>query len=115
MNPASLPQLIKNCRTKHGRTVGRPPDCPSDWCPHKIQNPDAPQGYMFTNESAWCFIADRLASGHQYELIVLEQPKGEIAVVMEIVLPQYSKKLYVKIQVGRACCAIGRSFHISYN
>lgn len=114
MNPDSLSQLIKNCRAKKNRTVGRPPDRPSDWCPHKVQNPDAPQGFMFTDESAWCLIADKLESGHAFDIIELDKPAGAKAIVMQLLIPGQVKRLYVKVEVGRACCPIGRSFHVSY-
>lgn len=41
-------------------------------------------------------------------------PAGAPAIVMIILLPKISKPLYVKVEVGVSCKAIGRSFHLSY-
>ena len=114
MNREKLRQLIANCRRSRERFVGRPPGRPSDWCPHKIQNPDMPPGYMFTDESAWEFIAQHLESEHPIEEVALEVPAGAPAIIMIIPLRGNPTPLYVKVEVGASCKAIGRSFHLSY-
>lgn len=114
MNPEKLRQLIASCRNKTRRFVGRPPGRPSDWCPHRIQNPEMPPGFMFSDASAWEFIATKLESGHSYTMIVLDVPQGADALVMQIPFPGSSVPLYVKVEVGSGCMAIGRSFHFSY-
>lgn len=73
-----------------------------------------PSGYMFSDYSAWDFIADQLEAGHPYEEVTLHKPQGALALEMLIDLPNLPSKLYVKVEVGNACFAIGRSFHISY-
>ena len=115
MNPDKLRQLIASCRRSRERFVGRPPGRPSDWCPHRIQNPEMPAGYPFTDDSAWELIASSLEAGHTYDLVTLEVPAGAQAIVMLIQLPNEAKPLYVKVEVGAACKAIGRSFHFSYS
>lgn len=87
---------------------------PSDWCPHKILNPEMPPGYYFTDESAWELIASKLESGHPYEETLLTTPLDALALVMLIQLQGYDRHLYVKVQVGKSNKAIGRSFHISH-
>lgn len=115
MNTDALRQLIANCRKSRERFVGRPEmGLPSDWCPRKILNPEMPAGYYFTDESAWEFIASKLESGHSYEKVPLKTPPDAWAVVMNIQIAGYQRHLYVKVQVGKANKAIGRSFHISY-
>ncbi len=115
MNVDALRQLVTSCRKSKDRFVGRPEmGLPSDWCPHKILNPEMPLGYYFTDESAWEFIACKLESGHPYEEVTLNTPPDARAIVMKIQIKGYQSHLYVKVQVGKANKPIGRSFHISY-
>ena len=73
-----------------------------------------PPGYTFTDDSAWEFIASNLESGRTYEMVTLDFPAGAPAIVMLIPLPSEAKPLYVKVEIGVACKAIGRSFHLTY-
>jgi hypothetical protein len=114
MNADKLLQLIANCRRSRDRFLGSIAGFPSDWCPHKILNPDMPPGYYFSDESAWEFIADKLAGGHPYEVISMRVPPGAVAIEMKVQIRGYDKHLYIKVQVGANNKAIGRSFHISH-
>lgn len=73
-----------------------------------------PTGYAFTDHSAWEFIANKLESGHAFEMVTLTTPPGADALVMLVSLPNLSEPLYIKVEIGAGCKAIGRSFHISY-
>jgi hypothetical protein len=115
VNSDALRQLIASCRKSRERFVGRPEmGMPSDWCPRKILNPEMPPGYYFTDESAWEFIASKLESGHPYEDVSLNTPPDARGIVLKIQINNYQRHLYVKVQVGKANKAIGRSFHISH-
>lgn len=108
MNNSALRQLIENCRRGRIRTIG----FPSDWRPYVVGNPES--GLPFTDESAWELIASKLESGHAYQEMTLDTPKGEPAIVMQIQLVSDQPLLYVKIQVGHQNAPIGRSFHPTY-
>lgn len=69
---------------------------------------------MFTDDSAWEFIAEKLAAGHPYEDVLLDKPAGNRAIVLHIDLPGGTVPLYVKVEIGAANHPIGRSFHLSY-
>jgi hypothetical protein len=108
MNPESLRQMTANCRRQHGRFLG----FPRDWAPSRVRNPHL-EGYFFTEAGAWDFIADKLEAGHPYEELVLDNPRGALAIVLKICLKIEEPLLYVKIQLGAGNKAIGRSFHYS--
>jgi hypothetical protein len=108
MNPDTLRQLIANCRRRSGRFLG----FPRDWSPQRIPNP-AMEGYYFSDDAAWELIANYLESGHPRTFVPLHTPPGALAVSMTITLPNCQQPLYVKVQVGPNCQAIGRSFHLS--
>jgi len=69
---------------------------------------------MFTDDSAWELIAEKLAAGHPYEDVLLDVPAGNRAIVLHINLPGETSSLYIKVEIGFANCPIGRSFHLSY-
>lgn len=108
MNSDTLRQLIASCRRKDMRSLG----FPRDWAPSRIKNPNM-DGYFFTEAGAWELIAEKLETGHVFEEIPLDNPKGASAIVMKIQLATSAPLLYVKIQVGVRNMAIGRSFHYS--
>lgn len=108
MNQDSLRQLIANCRHKCKRYLG----FPRDWSPHQVRNPTF-KGFYFTDAGAWELIADRLEGGHPYEEIILDNPKGALAIVLKIQLAVGEQHVYIKVQVGAGNKAIGRSFHYS--
>ena len=108
MNSETLRQLIASCRRKHMRVLG----FPRDWSATRVKNPEN-DGYCFTDAGAWEFIADKLETKHKFEEIVLDNPKGALAIVMKIQLTTSEPLLYVKIQLGVGNMAIGRSFHYS--
>ncbi len=66
----------------------------------------------FTDSTAWEFIASRLETGEEVEVIDLQQPAGAKGYVMKIDLGLGLPELYVKLQLG-ASKVIGRSFHYS--
>ena len=108
MNAESLRQLIANCRRKDGRALG----FPRDWAPSRVCYPEV-EGFYFTEAGAWEFVADKLEAGHPFEEVRLDQPPGALAIVLKIPLRPDAPLLYVKIQLGVANKAIGRSFHYS--
>lgn len=109
MNADTLRQIIANCRRKHMRFLG----FPCDWYPAGIKRPDL-EGYFFTDASAWELIADKLEEAHPFEELILDNPKGALAIVMHIRLVINAPSLlYVKVEVGVGNKAIGRSFHYS--
>lgn len=109
VHPDSLRQLIVSCRTSSRRFLG----FPRDWCPHKILNPTLPEGFYFSDESAWDYIACCLESGHSYTVLELKNPAGALAIQMTVTLPGNGQPLYMKVQIGASNKAIGRSFHLS--
>ena len=109
MNAESLRQLVANCLNSDRRYLG----FPRDWVPHKVKNPDGGFFPYFSDASAWEFIADRLKANHPYEVITMDEPKGALAIVMHIQLTPEDPLLYVKVQIGVANKAVGRSFHYS--
>lgn len=114
LDAETLRQLIQSCRRSRDRVVGRISDgTPSDWCPHKIPNPNLPDGFYFSDQAAWEFIADRLEAGEPYKLLLLDTPPGAVAITMEILIPRIARPLYIKVQIGVRNRAIGRSFHES--
>lgn len=105
MHPDTLRQLIANCRSPKGRSLG----FPRDWRPHSIPNPDYP-AMPLTDASAWEFIADYLESGRPYYEMTLNTPPGATAIYFETLIVE-QPLVYVKVQIGARNTAIGRSFH----
>lgn len=108
MNEDTLRQIIANCRRKQMRFLG----FPRDWNPTHIKRPDL-EGFFFTDASAWELIADKLEEAHSFDELILDNPRGALAIVMRIQLVISDPSLYVKVQVGVGNQAIGRSFHYS--
>lgn len=108
MNADSLRQLIANCRNKKMRYVG----FPCDWQPQRVRNSNL-LGLYLTDAAAWEVVAVALESGHAYQEIVLDTPKGAPALVLLLNRDGDSQPVYVKIQVGVRNTPIGRSFHYS--
>jgi len=108
MNPETLRQLIVNCRRKNMRMLG----FPREWTPERVRHLEI-EGHFFTNEGAWEFVADKLADGHVFEEMKLDNPPGALAIVMNIKVSNSDTSIYVKIQLGKGNLAIGRSFHYS--
>ena len=74
-----------------------------------------PKGLLsthFTDASAWEFIAAKVESGENIEVVRLHKPKGATGYVMRIDLGPDVPALYVKLQLGSGR-VIGRSFHYS--
>src|SRR5438445_6730026 len=82
---------------------------PRDWGPRKVRNPETP-GLFFTGHGAWWFIAEKLEQGHPIREIILDEPPGARAYVMEVDIGSDVPPLYIKLQCvsGKV---IGRSFH----
>ncbi|WP_157288504.1 hypothetical protein [Uliginosibacterium gangwonense] len=108
MNSEALKQLIASCRRKDRRTLG----FPRDWNPSRIRHPEI-RDFYFTEAGAWEFIADQLQANHPFTEIVLDNPAGALALVMEVKVTPDDPLLYIKLQIGKGNMAIGRSFHYS--
>ena len=85
---------------------------PRDWQPYSVIHPSY-AGSTFTDQSAFEFIADCLEAGHEFEELMLDVPKGALAIVLKINMGPTTSMLYVKLQVGKGNLVIGRSFHYS--
>lgn len=71
-------------------------------------------GFYFSDAGAWDLFADNLDAGHSYEVIHLDTPWGAEAVTVLIPLLGVRAPVYIKVQLGYANRAIGRSFHYSH-
>ena len=99
-------------RRSRSRTTAFSRDRPTDWRPGDVRNPGGVLDTHFTDSTAWAFIASRLASGEEVQVIELHAPKGAKGYVMKIDLEPDMPALYVKLQLGSGRI-IGRSFHYS--
>lgn len=102
-------ELAKLCKSRKTRKNLFSPTLPTRWAPQHVVNPTLKEA--FTPDSAWEFVAEKLESGHEIEVIVLKIPAGKIGYVLKVdgVPPE---KIYIKLQMGSGI-VIGRSFHIS--
>ena len=73
---------------------------------------DPRTGEVFTEDGAWEYVAQSIASGIEIEIIDLEYPPGKKAYVMKLPSHDLQVPIYVKLQFG-GDCVIGRSFHYS--
>ncbi|RYY04870.1 MAG: hypothetical protein EOO53_00680 [Gammaproteobacteria bacterium] len=104
--------LASKARYKNSRVTEFSQSIPTDWSPHKVNNPKT--GFYFTDDSAWNFIADLLENPTCEAIFKeLDKPKGVKAVVILRVLEEGKPLLYIKVHFGRDKI-IGRSFHYSY-
>ncbi len=87
---------------------------PSDWRPSEVVNPNGGLMSHFTHQTAWEFIASRLAAGEEVKVIELQKPPGKKGYVMNIDLGSALPRLYVKLEMGSSR-VFGRSFHYSKN
>jgi hypothetical protein len=83
---------------------------PCEWEPQRVVDPST--GEVFTDASAWEFIATRLDEGDLLEETILRVPAETAGYVLKVALDPGRPTLYVKLQLGRDC-VIGRSFHYS--
>ena len=112
---ATRRQLASLARQPRKRNAKFSRDCPTDWRPHQVRNPDAalgPPHDVFTDAGAWELIASRLEHGHDVEKKNLRRPTGSTGYVMKIMLEETRPLLYVKLQL-RHGAILGRSFHYS--
>ena len=82
-------QLASLARQSRKRNAKFSRDCPTDWRPHQVRNPDAalgPPHDVFTAAGAWELIASRLEQGHDVEDVKLRKPAGGTGYVMKIML-----------------------------
>ena len=103
-------EIARLARRKDRRIVPRTRNMPCVWQPTTVTNPNT--GIIFTDESAWHFIADLAESDHLIENLVLDQPPGEAAHFMTVCLGPGVPDLYIKVQLKRDMI-FGRSFHYS--
>lgn len=104
-------ELIRLCRSRKTRRVIFTKKAPCDWQPTSVAHPKF--GGYFSDPGAWEYVAELLEEGHAIEEVILSNPPGERAYVMNVDLGPHQPKLYVKIQI-KAGCVFGRSFHYSY-
>lgn len=112
IDEATRRQLVDRARRQRSRTAAFTKDRPTDWRPTEVRNPNGVLDPYFTDSTAWEFIASRLETGEEVEVIDLQQPAGAKGYVMKIDLGLGLPELYVKLQLG-ASKVIGRSFHYS--
>jgi hypothetical protein len=93
---------------KKARVVEFTNECPCDWRPRSVINPE--DGQPFTESAAWNLIAKLLEQGESLELVELANPPGKKAYSM--VHNIGGRIVYIKFQLG-AGKIIGRSFHYS--
>jgi hypothetical protein len=95
-------------RKKGIRLIPHSPDCPCQWQPGRVINPEDNQ--PFTEERAWIFLAELLESGTKIEVVELQNGYGKNRRAFVLKAPLGTNELYVKFQLG-SCQIIGRSFH----
>lgn len=103
-------ELARLARRKDLRIVQWTRVRPCEWRPTEVINPGS--GLPFTDVRAWEYIADLLDAGQPLEEVMLDQPPGEVAYVMIVILEPYVPALYIKVQFVRGR-VLGRSFHYS--
>jgi hypothetical protein len=97
-------------RRRSRRVVHFSRDCPSEWRPRSVVNPNT--GEPFTDDSAWNFLADLLDTGAELSPVTLARPYGNNDRGYVVMTALDIKELYIKFQLG-SCDIIGRSFHYS--
>ena len=105
-------RIDQETRRSRSRTTAFSRDRPTDWRPGDVRTPGGVLDTHFTDSTAWEFIASRLESGDEGEIIELQKPKGAKGYVMKIDVEPDIPALYVKLQLGSGTI-IGRSFHYS--
>ena len=105
-------QLALLARRPHARKTDFSPELPTEWRPYEVRRPEGGFFPYFTEGAAWEFIADRLESGHEVEVVTLHKPPNTNGYVMKIELAPDTPMLYVKLQLRRGQ-VVGRSFHYS--
>jgi len=104
-------ELARLARNRKTRKVVFTKQTPCDWQPTSVVNPKL--GGYFSEPGAWEYIAELLEGGHEIQQVVLTNPPGECAYVMNVDLGTDQPRLYIKLQLkaGNIFC---RSFHYSY-
>lgn len=100
--------LAQRCRSKRTRRSDFQKEAPTVWVPGTLRDPSTPD-CLFTDESAWIFVANALEAGVEVTVITLSRPAGRTAYVMELE-GHRGVKIYVKLQLGSDYVR-GRSFH----
>jgi hypothetical protein len=104
--------IARLCRDPCLRIVGAWPQHPSRWHPYQVIDPRS--GTMFTEESAWCLVAELIEALHALRIEQLRQPPGLDSYVLIKDLQKDKPNLYVKITLSKSGKRIiGRSFHYS--
>lgn len=85
------------------------------WNPGNVNNPqDRYLGGVFTRETAWNLIAEKLREGHEVETMVLDHPRGATGYVLKIRVEADAPRVYVKLELlKKRRKVVGRSFHYS--
>ena len=104
--------MIAACRDKNRRVVEFSPDRPSEWQPEKVLDPElASWNIHFTTNTAFEFLADKMATNCLVQKTALRKPPGASGYEMEFPWPD-GRVLYAKLElVGEF--VHGRSFHFS--
>lgn len=69
---------------------------------------------MFTEETAWSLIAEKLSDGHEVETMVLDHPPGATGYVLKIRVETNVPRVCVKLELPKnRRKVLGRSFHYS--
>ncbi len=111
---SDVPQNTRNeaaklARRKSARDTKFTREAPCEWNPQTVQNQKS--GGMFTPDSAWEFVAEKLEDEKQKaQWVELRKPLGKKAIVL--VVASNGEAIYIKVQLG-AGKIIGRSFHYS--
>ena len=103
--------LRRRCCQRHTRVSVFSTAMPTDWRPQTLLHPQRPAEY-FTDDSAWQFVAERIAAGAPIERIVLQMPLGKMGYVLKVSGCPPVSVIYIKLQLGSSN-VIGRSFHAS--
>src|SRR5690242_2069435 len=103
--------LARSARAKHLRVHAWTREMPTHWNPTGVMNPVT--GMVFTDVSAWEFIAALLEDGYPMSEVVLDQPPGAIGYVMIVPLADGTPDLYIKLHPYGGGRVYGRSFHYS--
>jgi hypothetical protein len=104
-------QLVRAARAKHLRTHEWTRDIPTDWNPTSVRNPET--GLVFTEVSAWDFVANLIEMGHPLQEVELDKPPCATGYVMLVPLEPGKPDLYIKVHPYGGGRVYGRSFHYS--
>jgi hypothetical protein len=79
-----------------------------------VRDPRVAEYVMFTEATAWEFVADELEAGCAIDVVILNEPLGKQGFVLKLFGGDGAPQIYVKLQMGPGF-VFGRSFHYSYD